>query len=243
MLLNYFSDKNNLIIAEKEIEIMYNSIARIEIMIGVHHEYGTGFFMRIPNDNERLYFFVTNYHVINENKINQDIKVNIYFGKKNSETKRVIDLNTNKRLIIFFKDKEVDVTVIQILRSDNILDYKFLIPDLKYKNRYDFYINKPCYLAGYPNINGLEEGLDRCISPGIITKIQQSKSNIFDFAHEMKTKFGSSGSPICLKNNLNLIGIHKSKKKDGTINYGTFIGEVIDEITKEENINKVKINN
>jgi len=139
MLKKYVMNKTNLIIGEKEAEMMYNSIARIEIIIGRIHKHGTGFFMKIPFKKERLYFFVTNKHVIDEIIVNQDIKV--------------IDLNMDKKLIVFFKD--MDITLIQILRSDNILDEKFLIPDLSYKNGYDFYINKPCYLAGYPNINGI----------------------------------------------------------------------------------------
>ena len=208
MLKKYMMNKTNLIIGEKEAEMMYNSIARIEINIKGGVVSGTGFFMRIPFEKERLNFFVTNNHVIKNKIVNQDIKVNIYYGKRNSETKRVIDLNMDKRLIVFFED--MDITVIQILRSDNILDEKFLLPDLNYKNGYDFYINKPCYLAGYPNINGIGEDLDRCISPGIIVKINEE--NIFDFDHYMKTEIGSSGSPICLKDNLKVIGIHKKKK-------------------------------
>ena len=44
-------------------------------------------------------------------------------------------------------------------------------------------------------------------------------------------------SIFCLRENLNVIGIHKSKKKDNQlINYGTFIGIIIREINNEESI-------
>ena len=54
-----------------------------------------------------------------------------------------------------------------------------------------------------------------------------------EFEHDISTEVGSSGSPvILLNNNINLIrviGIHKEGSDRGEIkiNYGTFIGEIL----------------
>ena len=58
----------------------------------------------------------------------------------------------------------------------------------------------------------------------------------YKFSHTLFTNFGSSGSPICNENG-NVIGIHTSgdEKK---INYGIFIGRIID--TLKNKPNKIK---
>ena len=56
----------------------------------------------------------------------------------------------------------------------------------------------------------------------------------------MDTDRGSSGSPVILYESLNVIGIHKPGKKIGNNNVvGTFIGEIIQEIQKDQ-INEIK---
>ena len=57
----------------------------------------------------------------------------------------------------------------------------------------------------------------------------------------MDTRKGSSGFPICLVDNIQVIGIHKQGKRNESVNYGTFIGSVIDELEKDYNEIKEKI--
>ena len=61
-----------------------------------------------------------------------------------------------------------------------------------------------------------------------------NRADEFSFEHNIKTEIGSSGSPICLRENLNLVGIHKQKNKLRPINYGAFIGDIIKEIDNDE---------
>ena len=90
-------------------------------------------------------------------------------------------------------------------------------------------------MAGYPHEKLFEK--QKFITSGKISEIKD-----FHFAHTLHTKGGSSGSPICLINNRNhnVIGIHKAGNKVERINYGTFIGYVLDILEKEKD-NIVKI--
>ena len=96
---------------------------------------------------------------------------------------------------------------------------------LNYKNNYNNYEKEDLYLSGYPNYKTKYKN-ERHISSRVIKKIYEE----FQFEHTLDTRGGSSGSPICLSSNLNVIGIHKSGDKEENINYGTFIGKILDEL-------------
>ena len=224
------------IIPESNSLMMYNSIVRIEYKLKIGEEVvGTGFFMKIPHENTNEYFnfLVTNCHVIPESIVEEKKEIDIFFGNSKMERNRKIDLDRNKRYIKCNKD--CDYTVIQILNRDNISNGKYLYPEPNYKKGCEFYLNKPCYLAGYPIISKNKEGflnkkLERCISPGKITRI--NKVYNYDFEHYLETKNGSSGSPICSIDDGKVIGIHKGGIKQFQINFGTFIGFIINDFEK-----------
>ena len=109
---------------------------------------------------------------------------------------------------------------------DRISDDKFLIVDSNYDKGIEYYKNKLLYLAGYPSTYGNQ----RVLSIGNII----NRADEFSFEHNIKTEIGSSGSPICLRENLNLVGIHKQKNNRRPINYGAFIGDIIKEINNDE---------
>ena len=124
--------------------------------------------------------------------------------------------------------------MIEIIEKDNIKEDKFLMPDFSYKNGYNIYKNVNFYLAGYPQNNSNEN--ERSISSGKII-------NIFDnseFEHTLDTGQGNSGSPICLRSNLFVVGIHKQGHITRPINYGTFLGYILDILEKEEKFEKKK---
>ena len=50
-----------------------------------------------------------------------------------------------------------------------------------------------------------------------------------EFKHNCDTNKGSSGSPIILTSNLNVIGIHTGGIVEEEMNLGTFIGAVMDD--------------
>jgi len=134
-------------------------------------------------------------------------------------------LDKKERYISYFEG-EKDVTVIEMIDKDKIHENKYLLADLSYKYGYDIYKNGKFLLAGYPR-DPLYEN-ERHISSGEIKEIDG-----FEFEHSLDTRYGSSGAPICLFDNIKVIGIHKQGDKFKSINYGTFIGTIIDELENE----------
>jgi len=208
------------IIPEEISEILKKSIALIEF--NDKKKTSTGFFMKINIKGEKINFILTCNHFITQEDIDSKQQINIYFGKSGNEEKTIITLDDKNRLIKTYDD--LDVTLIQILREDNIKEKGFLYPDLNYKNvGFSIYKDSQVFTAGYSNIEFYKEG--RHISSGIITKINHQ----FNFEHNCDTRKGSSGSPIINMFKL-VIGINLEDDKK---NYGTFIGAIIDKLTNE----------
>lgn len=160
-----------------------------------------------------------------KNDIDSKKEIDLYYGKKYNETKISIKLDKKERYISYFDD-EKDVTVIEIIDKDKIPENKYLLADLSYKYGYDIYKNGKFLLAGYPKDPLYEK--ERHISSGEIKEIDG-----FEFEHSLDTRHGSSGAPICLFDNIKVIGIHKQGDRYEPINYGTFIGTIIDELENE----------
>ena len=156
---------------------------------------------------------MTCYHVISEKIVNEKVEIKLFYGKKNKENNIEIILDKSQRYIKFF-NIPIDSTLVEIIESDKISEDKFLYPDLNYKNWYNFYVDKSFYLAGYPQNNSNKN--ERSISSGEITIINKEGS---EFEHSLDTGCESSGSPICLLDNLENednkmeIKIKKEKKK------------------------------
>ena len=106
---------------------------------------------------------------------------------------------------------------------------------MNYKIGYKVYLNYDVIILGYPLGNTV------VCCPGKITEIKGRK-----FKHNCDTNVGSSGSPIILASNLNVIGIHKAGIINKAINLGFFIGDVMDDIKNNPiynyNMNKKNTN-
>ena len=160
-------------ISESASDKLYNSIVRIEI----NNSRGTGFFMKINIKKNIKYFLLTNEHVIEEKYINSKNTINIFYGKKNNEIQKSIKLDKGQRFIALFQGKK-DVTVIEILISDDIPENKYLMADLSYKYGYDIYKEGRFLLAGYPWDEIYQK--ERHIASGKIKKI-----NGIEFEHSI----------------------------------------------------------
>ena len=205
---------------------LLNSIVRIKAK-----GQGTGFLLKFKKKNKQFFSLFTNHHVIPEDLVNSKTIINIEYGIKGSETIKQIKLDKNQREIFCF-EKPKDVTVIEILESDNIPEDKYLLPDINYKNEgFNIYSNCDFYLAGYPSVDDIYNQYkgERHLSSGKIKNI----FNNYEFEHTLDTRSGSSGSPICLISNKCAIGIHKSGNKNTFINKGTFIGTILDELEND----------
>ena len=141
---------------------------------------------------------MTNQHVIKTEMIERKETINIYYDDKNIIRK--IQLNSQERFIKDFKDINMDVTVIEILPKDNIPDTYFLLPLIDYKDDYEKLIGKEITI-----IQNIKEKLNQFY--GKIKNL--TKTNKYEFIHDVCAKEGSSGSPIILKGTKKVIGIHK----------------------------------
>ena len=117
--------------------------------------------MRIKINNKEKKCLFTCKHIISDEDINNNKIINLYFDENNKEEKRKIKLDKNQRLIKTFNE---DVTLIEIIKDDNISEDKYLTPDLNYE--YNNYKDKNLYLAGH-----LRNYNERYISTGRIIKI------------------------------------------------------------------------
>jgi V8-like Glu-specific endopeptidase len=167
---------------------------------------GTGFFIKLYINNKELFCILTNEHVIKEEFVESNEKIIISYEYEKKYNK--IKLNQSERFIKCNKD--LDVTIIEIIKSDNVEDKYFLIPNLD-----NNFVNQEMYVAQYPG------GILK-YSKGKIKEIDD-----YELTHNASTTFGSSGSPICLKGTTKVIGIHKQGNKEKIENYGTLIHPII----------------
>ena len=188
---------------KKTIEQMEKNIFKITI----GNEQATGFFCKIPYNNKIV--LMTNYHVIDENKNEIDIKI------KEEKQNRIIDLSNRIKYI----NKEYDIVIIEMNEDDNITNYLELDDNFELNNEYK---NKTIYIIQYP------EG-ELSVSYGILNKICIDKK--YNFNHLCSTKEGSSGSPILNIKNNKLIGIHKESQSKN-FNIGLFLSYPIKEYLK-----------
>ena len=200
---------NNPTIPEEIFDILRTCIVRIELNVNNDERIFTGFFMKINLNKKKFFFLLTCEHSLSQEYIDSRITIIIYHGKKKQEEKMKIKLDKNKRIIKCYK--ELDVTLIEILKEDNIPEEKYLSPDLNYKNDgFSFYQDSQIYTAGYPDVIIYKR--ERHMSSGIINKINEN-----DFEHTCDTRKGSSGSPIININKL-VVGIHYGGSKQKNIN-------------------------
>ena len=213
------------LIPEMIIDALYNSITRIEFKDKENDntdKISTGFFLKININNKNYYFLFTCYHSISKKHIDSKIIISIYYGKAGEESKKTIELDSNKRIIQYYE--ELDTTLIQILSEDKISENQFLFPDFNYKSGFEQYENIQIFTAGYPDVK-IHKG-EKHLSTGIIKTINYEENY---FEHTCDTRQGSSGSPL-LKDDKFIIGMHYGCDKKKTINYGVFIGLIIDKL-------------
>ena len=228
-----YKEENN-IIKKYPIELYIlneeiNSVCKIITSKDNNKETGTGFFLDLSDIIGRK-CLLTNYHVIEKESVKKQYPIIIKF-----ENKREIPIKLNKenRYIKYF-ERPKDITIIEILDSDNITDISFFNYNKGYTEGYNQYVNKDIVILQFP------KDLNLSTSQGKITKLRKN----FEFMHNCATDKGSSGSPILLYDRT-LIGIHKGKDQNDN-NVATFIGSIINSLKKEkyEEINsKFSINN
>jgi len=167
------------------------------------------------------YWLVSNEHVITKDMINNKNTINVSFNIENKNIN--IKLEPRERYIKTFKEYKLDATVIQIRSKDKVYEDYFLEPELGYD--YNNLVGKEIFIPQFPKFQEIKN------ARGIIKEIHSGSQN--EFTHLAKTQKGSSGSPIFLKGNKNVLGIHKEGNAILQENYGDFIGPIISILTND----------
>ena len=169
-------------------------------------------FYKLAKRDEDFLCSLTNEHIITKKMIEEKATIIVHYD--NEKRIRKIKLDPYERTIEEFTYIDVDLTVVEILPEDAILNEYFLLPAIHYMYNFEKLEFEKITIIQYPNgkLN---------YSSGKIENIDH-----YTFSHLANTDIGSSGSPIFLKNTPKVIGIYKSTNKDIPINYGNFIGPI-----------------
>ena len=185
------------------------SLCKIDIKKNIH----PGFLIKFLKDNEDFFCLMTSIEQeMFKNMISLKEKLTFYYDNM-TKIKEII-LNPEERYIKDFRDINIDVIIIEVLPKDNIPIKYFLLPNTDYLNNVKELINKDITILPLQYQLGL--------SGPLFGKINDFKNvQLFHSINELKN---SSGSPIFLKNNSEVIGINKCDYKND--NFGYFIGPI-----------------
>ena len=195
------------------------SLCKIRINLEKETHYCTGFFLKV---SDSLKYLITSYKIINKYSINNSIILEIYNHKQQI-------LTFAGRMVKFFEEP-IGITAIQINEADNIYkDINFLDYDLHYvQGGYSIYKNEDVFLAQFDGCK--MESFEP--SSGKILDINKN-----EFTHNCCQNRFSIGCPIILLNSsinlIKIIGVHQVGK-DIKYCFGSFIGEIIEEIKKTD---------
>ena len=210
--LEVLTDKNK-IIDRKIFENNLKAICYIES----GSKKGSGFFCMIPDPeekNKRIKVLLTCYHVVNTKETDK-----IYYNLINQEKKELSIRNRRK-----WSDQKIDYTCIQLLEEDSINNYLNIDENLlNNKNAENNLINKIVLI--YTRFE-LEQ-----MSFGTIEKFIE-----YDLLYTNDTLNGWSGSPVILKENNEVIAIHKNGIKGKNYNKGGYIKSILSHIKTQKRI-------
>ena len=208
-------------IAIKTLNKVSNSLCKIKI----NKTKFSGFFLKIPKDQNFIYLLVTSYEVISNQSVDEKKKIKIRPEIGNIKQKIILD--KNERKIYCLPDK--NITAIEILEKDNLFNkIQFLSYDPECKTiEYGQYLSKKkdIFILHYP------KGKDLECNCGMFDGVKIPKQ--FQFLHTLYNETNSKGSPILLLDEESneealVIGVHISFVNGNNI--GTFINVLIENI-------------
>ena len=198
-------------------------VAKGTVKIELDNDKGvaSGFFLKLERNNKEFYCLMTNAHVITKEMITNQEKIKI---KYDNETKEInLELNEKERIIFCFMDFGIDITIIEIIPKDGIKDKTYFL-NPKTDNNYEEFIGKNIQIIQFPDGKKLSKSEQKITER--FTKID------YMFYHNASTIEGSSGSPIILKDDDKVLGIHKGGIRGKKKNVGIFIGIILEKIKK-----------
>ena len=192
----------------------------------------TGLFCYIPYKNKKLTVLITNNHVINEEILKENKKIEVSIND-NKEYK-TIELKNKK----VYTSVKYDTTIIEINSEKEKINH-FLELDEEIIEHNENINNRSVYILQYPKYSN---GQKAAVSYGIIKNIQDE----YNIIHYCSTQGGSSGSPIINLINNKILGIHKESIKNKNYNRGTLLNFPINEYLNKyykntKNVNEINI--
>ena len=188
---------------------------------------GTGFFCRIKYGFDLIEVLITNYHVIDDNYLNNNKELKYCVDGKS----KVMNVDKNSKIYSSIRNK-YDIMIIK-LDKEEIKDYLNIDENIFNINSENSYKNEQIYILHYPNSG------EASISYGCgIEKIDE-----YNIKHLCNTEPGSSGGPILSLLTNKIIGIHKGcikKKSKNIFNIGTFLKFPLNELNSRNEI-QIKI--
>ena len=203
-----------------------DNIKKCVCKIKTTEKIGSGFFLKFEINEKFYYYLISCGHIITKNIIEKNGTSQIFYDNDLYEID--IKLVGKERFTKNLEDLKLDITVVVIIKSDNINEKYFLSPELNNINK-DLN-NRRIYILQYL----LNQKLNA--SEGTIKNIDN-----IEIIHSAGTNYRSSGSPIFLKDSVNVIGIHKERSLIEEENYGQFIYPIFNIL--KDNVDKMKVNN
>ena len=205
-------------------------VAKGTVKIELSNDKGvaSGFFLQLKRNNKNFYCLMTNAHVVKEDMIKNKEKIKIKYDIEEKELN--LELNEEERIINCYEGFGYDISIIEIIPKDEIKDKTyFLEPNTA---NYDNFIEKEIQIIQFP------DGERLSLSKAKITG--KLKTYDYMFFHEASTEKGSSGSPIVLKNDDRVLGIHKGAIEGKKKNIGIFIRDIIESLKEYKKKGKGK---
>ena len=95
--INQFKEEDDTLLGDAIPEPLHNKLYNSIVKIVKFEQIATGFFMKIKLNGILKRFLLTCFHVISDKDIENEITIDIYYGPKDNESQKSIDLNKSKR--------------------------------------------------------------------------------------------------------------------------------------------------
>ena len=196
-------------------------ISRSIVKLDVPNKTCLGFLIKFFKEDKDFFCLLVAEENISKDMIEK--KESIKFFYENESKIKKINLDSKERFIKNFKEIGIDITIIEILSSDEIEKECFLLPMIDYIDEFKELKNEEIFSINY------QRGKISYLT-GKIKEI-----NKYSFTHSLKTENNSFGLPIFLKDDTKVIGVQKKNEAD-------FIGPIFNFLKNFEEKDNIKIN-
>jgi len=196
---------------EKKIKII-KSLCNLVFVKDKICKFSSGFFIKLNFNDKQKFFLMTCEHMIDSQMINQNETIQIRYSQ--NKISNNIKLNKNERIIQDFIFLNIDATIVEIIEKDIIKEVYFLSPCMIDLNECK---NKEIFMPNYINQKLYK-------NDGLLLSYNPSS---YKFYNTLNANYGSSGSPIILKDTEYVIGLHTGKNKVKNFNIANFIYPIV----------------